>query len=146
MISFKAQHSDADLERWIQEDMQDWFDELVEDFRQTGRDYVDRARAKTKQGGGFGNITWDLRSSIIMVLAVDGKIIETYSPPIAKGSGFETGKKLADEVVASMGRTKGVAMAIVAGMDYALFVERREYDVISGSGLKFESDLNALLR
>lgn len=147
MISFTAQHSDADLEKWIQQDMKAWFDELLEDFRKTGRDYVDRARARTKVGGqGFGNITWDLRSSIIMVLAVDGKIIETYNPPIAKGDGLKDGKALAKEVIAEMGRRKGIAMAIVAGKNYAVFVEDKGFRVISYDGFQFEDDLNSLMQ
>lgn len=147
MITFKAQHSDQELEKWIQQDMQEWFDELLNTFRLEGRKYVDRARKRTKVGGlGFGNITWDLRSSIGMVLAYDGQIIETYFPKIHNGNGYEIGKELADRIATYSGTQQGITMVIVAGMQYAAYVEDKGFRVISYDSFQFEDDLNKLMR
>jgi len=146
MFRVIAEFTEADLQSLIEQDANDWFTSLMEVYRTKGKIAVDRARAKTKSDGGFGNITWNLRGSIGMCIVQQGKIIETYFPPIGKGDegtkiGIETAQRLA---IYSAGKDD-IVMYIVAGMNYASYVQTVERDVIDGSTLIFEDEVKALL-
>ena len=143
MIIFTAGHSDDDLERWMQEDMQEWFDEITESYKRAGKVFVDRLRAKTKSDGGFGNITWNLRSSIGYLLLFDGEIVDTYFPKIKGGTeGEKTGLEYAQEI-ALLVNEGGLQLIIVAGMGYASFVEDNDIDVLTHASKGFSKDLLA---
>ncbi|RZM22427.1 MAG: hypothetical protein EOO88_29465 [Pedobacter sp.] len=122
----------ADIEAYIQEETEAWFDELVDSLRQTGRRLVDKARAKTKSDGGFGNITWNLRASIGMCLVDEtGRIVETYFPPINKGDhGNKIGRDMAEAIAVYGREAQEMTMVFVAAEEYAVFVQAKGKDVI----------------
>jgi hypothetical protein len=126
MITVTPDFNMSDLDSIINEDTDVWFDEMVDSLRQTGRMLVDRARAKTKADGGFGNITWNLRSSIGMCLVDEtGSIVETYFPPIGKGEhGNTIGRDLAERLAVYGREAKEMSMVFVAGEEYAVFVQQ----------------------
>jgi len=131
MFSIEADFSEPDLERWINEDVQSWFDELTSQLLATGKILVDKARAKTKSEGGFGNITWNLRSSIGLCAVNQGKIIETYFPPIGKGEhGNTVGREMAERLAVYSEGRDGIQVVFVAGENYAELVQTTERDVI----------------
>lgn len=83
-----------------------------------------------------------LRSSIGFVVFDHGeKIAETFtSTGGERGSqGVEEGKRMAEEAAAQY--PNDIVAVIVAAADYALFVESKGYDVITGSC----NELNAIL-
>lgn len=84
MLKITAYFDMNDIEAYIDGEMKAWLEELVESFRITGRNLVKKARAKTKAAGGFGNITWNLRSSIGYCLMYDGEVIEVYFPSVGR--------------------------------------------------------------
>jgi hypothetical protein len=146
MFSISADFSEKDLENWIMEDVNEWFDELVETFREKGREFTTRARAKTKSEGGFGNITWNLRSSIGYCLMYENKVVESYFPSIKGGtSGEAKGRELAETLAIYGDHGDGIVLVLVAGEDYASFVKAKGYDVIQSSSAKFETELTQLL-
>jgi hypothetical protein len=131
-FSIEALYSDADLQKWIQDDLDAWFDELAAEFLRVGKDMVDKARAKTRDDGGFGNITWNLRSSIgcAVVRKHTIKEDEIYFPPIGKGDlGHSTGIAYIKEI-ALLIDDGDIYLLFVAGMDYASLVEENGRDVI----------------
>lgn len=145
MISIEALFSEKELEDRIQADADEWINGLMKVYLIKGKAAVDRARAKTKADGGFGNITWNLRGSIGLCIVQQGRIIETYFPPIGKGDegtriGMETAQRLATY---SAGRDD-IVMYIVAGMEYASYVQAATGDVIGGSTLLFEDEVKQL--
>ena len=78
MITISANFSMSDIEAYIREEEEAWYDDIVNDMRLLGQRLVDKARRQTKQDGGFGNITWNLRSSIGMCIVDEtGLIRET---------------------------------------------------------------------
>ena len=91
----------------------------------------------------YADQTGNLRSSIGFVIFYNGEAVSSggfgggaLSPNEngVKGSGTEgtsTGEKFALEVGKKYSR--GFAVVIVAGMDYAAYVEAKGYDVITGS-------------
>lgn len=132
-----------ELNDLIDGDMDMWFDELVETFREKGRDFTKRARSKAEAGMKvYNNITWNLVSSIGYCLMFEGKILESYFPPLKDGtSGEAKGRELAETTAIYEGDDDGVILVLVAGEKYAKFVQSKEYDVIDNSILVFEGEL-----
>jgi hypothetical protein len=128
MIRITADFTEKELEDFINGEVEAWFDELVDSLRKTGRALVDKARAKTKQDGGFGNITWNLRASIGMCLVDEtGLIIETYFPKIGKGAhGDQIGTDMAEAIAVYAREANQMCMVFVAGEEYAVFVQQEE--------------------
>lgn len=135
-----------DVEAYIKAETEAWFDELVETFRQQGREFTKRARAKTKEDGGFGNITWNLRSSIGYCLMYEKKVVESYFPKIIGGTeGEEVGRDLAERLANYGDYGDGIVLVLVAGEDYASFVAAKGKDVIESSTTAFQTEITKLL-
>lgn len=132
MFSIESDFTLAELEAIVKGEVDAWLNELLDYWRIRGRELVDKARAKTRDDGGFGNITWNLRASIGMcIVDPNGKIIETYFPPINKGAhGNTVGRDMAEKI-AVYGRSRNEAsMVFVAGENYASLVQAKGKDVI----------------
>lgn len=148
MISVERDFTDADIDAYIAEQEREWLDSIIENLSIGGRALVDKARAKTKDDGGFGNITWNLRGSIGMCIVNDlGKIVETYFPPIGKGEhGREVGTDLAERLAVYSRDNQEISMVFVAGESYAVFVQAKGKDVIKHViGDNMEAELRKLL-
>ena len=147
MFSFEADFSLQDLENLVNGGVNSWIDNITDVYRKLGKQFTQRARAKTREDGGFGNITWNLRGSIGYALVKEDRSIEVYFPPISTGAeGNQTGEDYAREIALLADEGEGVMLILVAGMDYAKLVEATERDVISVSTLTFEKELKDLLR
>ena len=134
-----------DIENDINGFIEDMQDHIFESRKAAGISFVDKARARTKSEGGFGNITWNLRASIACVVVKDHQIAFRYSPPISNApEGNQKGIAHAEEI-ALLVDDGGMTLVVVAGMDYAAAVEGKDLDVISGSSLQFEKEFKALL-
>lgn len=124
MFSITTDFNLQDLQDWVNSDVDAWIDDLANYWRLRGRELVDKARAKTRDDGGFGNITWNLRGSIGMCIVVREKILETYFPPISKGAHGDTVGRAMAESLAIYGKgNEGVSMVFVAGENYASIVQ-----------------------
>lgn len=146
MFSITADFNIADVEAYMQSEMDAWFDELMDDLRARGKDFTERARAKANSFKPFNNITWNEVSSMGYCLVYKNKIIESYFPNIKPGTtGEATGAKYAKGVVFETYHTKDdVLLVLVAGMDYSAFLKAKDYDVIQTSTDKFTDEINAL--
>lgn len=121
----------------------------------------------------FQDQTGNLRSSMGFVLAKDGKILETGGFTQVQGNGenmaivsFKTkegkevnfhakgisgdgheglvnGKQYAEELARNAG--KGYVLIIVAGMNYAGYVESKGFDVLTQTGTYLESEVKTLI-
>lgn len=103
----------------------------------------------------FLNQTGNLRSSMGFVLAKDGEIIETggFTQVAGNGenkgksgdgqNGVQAGRKYAEELARSSGR--GYVLIVVAGMNYAGYVETKGYDVLTQSGTFLESEVRKMI-
>jgi hypothetical protein len=128
MIKISADFNMADIEAYIREEEEAWYDEIVASMLKVMKKLVDKARAKTKTEGGFGNITWNLRASIGgCIVNQTGKIVETYFPPIAKGAhGNKIGREFAERIALYSRDNNEISMVFVAGEDYAVFVQSEQ--------------------
>lgn len=79
--------------------------------------------------------TGNLRSSIGYVVAVDGRIVNQSSFETVKegGQGSKQGAAFAKQLVRRF--PKGICLIVVAGMEYAVHVKNRGYDVLDSSEL-----------
>jgi hypothetical protein len=100
---------------------------------------------RAKQTNTYTDQTHALRSSIGCIINYKGKEWFNYfeSAGGEKGSeGVAAGLNFARETV-NQYSDKTIVAVVVAGMDYALYVESKGFDVLTGSTRQFESDLQA---
>jgi hypothetical protein len=100
---------------------------------------VDRA----KQTKTYQDQTHKLRSSIGCVLYHNGVEVYNYFESTGGekgGEGVQQGLAYAKSVAEQQG-DKTIVAVVVAGADYALYVESKGYDVLTGSTRQFSSDL-----
>ena len=89
---------------------------------------------EARLSGKYTDRTGNLRSSIGFAIVQDGRIIrqssfEKVKPTATNGS--KTGKELIRELAAANG--DGLVLILVAGMDYAIHVEARGYNVLNSA-------------
>ncbi len=106
-------------------------DALLRSLRYVGERCINAAR----ESQGYKDRTGNLRSSVGYVLAVDGKIVEQSAFEIVKDGkqGAKDGSRYAKEVVRKF--PEGVALVVVAGMDYAAYVSATGRDVLDSAEL-----------
>lgn len=96
----------------------------------------------------YSDWTANLRSSIGYVVAIDGRIVSKSDFAHEKGEkgngaeGSKEGLRYARELAAKY--PKGAALIVVAGMNYASYVQRKGYDVIASAELLAEQLLSQL--
>jgi hypothetical protein len=145
MLSITPNFNMSDIDKDLQQFIAEVELHVISSFKAAGKSFVDKARAKTKDEKGFGNITWNLRSSIGYVIVKDHNIVERYFPPYRNGSeGNKQGIAYAEEMALLLDDGE-IRLVVVAGMEYAALVEATDHDVITGSSLKFESEFKKLL-
>lgn len=90
--------------------------------------------------------TGNLRSSIGGCILKDGAVIWQGGFEVVKeGQQGETeGKKFLQEVAGKF--PQGIALVVVAGKDYAIHVENKGYDVLSGAELAAKSIVPKMLQ
>lgn len=105
------------------------YDEITESLTRLGEECVARIRLRGKDESWIDH-TGNLRSSIGMAVYADGELMaksafQQVSAPEGDGTqGKETGEKMIQDIAKSYG--KSVALVIVAGMEYASYVEAIE--------------------
>lgn len=127
-----------ELQNIIMEPLKILNEELVRSFAALGEGAVKRIRDKTKEES-WTDRTGNLRSSIgYEVFNHNDKMVDYDFPKVLEGSeGQEQGKALVDEL--SKNYQDGVTLLLVAGMEYAEYVERKGYDVLAKTSLEAES-------
>lgn len=139
MISVQADFDGQFIDDLVNTDVDTWFEGLKEDCRSAAKKFVDRIIAGQVPGEKtWNNRTWNLRASIGFLLVFNGKIVEEYFPDLINGSeGTATGKAYAEEIASLVNEGEGVQIVIVAGMEYAVFVEGNSIDVLTHASKGF---------
>lgn len=97
-----------------------------------GEQYVNAAKLKTKDQGGYDNDTGNLRASIGWMILKDGKEVSLTLERKHKDTA-----RLISELKSKF--TNGFVLVVFAGMEYALYLEagvgkkKKVFDVITGS-------------
>lgn len=118
------------------ESFHNWFIEAqIKRLKKLGEECVIEAREK----GDYRNRTSNLRSSIGYIIFVDGVAVveDTFVqlPPERESKdtvydGGEQGRLFAQSIGST---TKGVALVVVAGMNYAMYVEAKGKNVLASA-------------
>jgi len=128
--------------------LREQYDEMDRQTREAFKKVLQRAleiqRAKMRADGGYNDDTGQLRSSTGGIIYRDGKVLfEDFKlAPYGtdKTPGLETGRKLALE---ELRESKGWGITIVAGMEYASWVESRHgLSVITDASKEVEKTLD----
>lgn len=98
---------------------------------------------RAKQTNTYKDQTHKLRSSIGCVIYYNGKEVYNYFESTGGekgGEGVQEGLAYA-RIIAGQQGNKTIVSVMVAGAKYALYVEAKGYDVLTGSSRKFNDDL-----
>jgi hypothetical protein len=115
----------------------------IKRLQKLGEMCVNHARSIPKEQG-FEDQTGNLRSSIGYMVFVDGVAIHSFYNQIKEGStGIKAGEALAKEIGGK--HQQGVCLVVTAGMNYALHVESRGRDVLTGAEHLAEKELPKML-
>ncbi|WP_018629189.1 hypothetical protein [Niabella aurantiaca] len=107
---------------------------ILDAFKRTG----EKAVAYMRSLNTFKDQTANLRNSEGYIIYKDGELAFESYPNDASGPkegpkvGASIGKGLAIEVAQQFAPRKGFIIVVTAGMEYALYVEAKGYDVITG--------------
>lgn len=113
--------------------------QILEMLHRIGQEAVTAAR-NVPENVGFKDQTGNLRSSIGYVIFKDGVEIESFFNQVKDGTeGVKTGKKLADDI--GKEHTEGYTLVVVAGMNYAIYVESKGRDVLTTGELTAKKGL-----
>jgi hypothetical protein len=86
--------------------------------------------------GNYIDQTGNLRSSIGYAVVKDGQIVQQSFEKAGSGSDGDTGLRESKRLVSKLSSklSTGIVLVLVAGMDYALYVENiKSKDVLSGA-------------
>lgn len=109
--------------------------EINEAMTDIGKEAV----AYAKEYGNYQNHTHNLRNAVGMAVVRDGEIKELYIP---SGSGHAEAKEKTEALIMQSEKPNdGIILA--DGMEYASFVESKEFDVLSGAALYAQKQAKA---
>lgn len=135
-MGIKPQFDMAAIRKYAQSKRDEFIQAALEAYKKTCLDIVIRARGIDTYKDQTGN----LRASIGCVLYHNG--VEVFNSFGSGNEGVETGLQFARSI-ADVETDKEIVAVIVAGMEYAVYVEAKGFDVLTGSTLRFEDNLKA---
>lgn len=144
-MGLKPKFTSADISKMMEQKRGFIKDAILSRLSFVGEEFVKMAREKTRDQGGFGDVTGNLRSSIGYVVLNNGEVAKQGFEIAAGGiNGYEMAKQHTKAL--AMESQTGYALIVVAGMDYAAHVEHKGRDVITGSSLTAEALLKDALK
>lgn len=138
-MGIKANFKMSDIERDLDAKTMIIVNAAVQALAFLGMKCVNYARTIPSDQG-FTDRTGNLRSSIGFKVFVGGRAVqEDYKQVLGGTEGMARGKALADEVGARC-KEHQIMLVVTAGMEYAIYVESKNRDVITGSELLAERE------
>lgn len=139
-MAVKAQFSPKKFEEYLAQCQQLAMDEVFKTFAFLAEECVNRVRDRSADDSWIDH-SGNLRSSIGYIITVNGEIavkggFKPTNAPDGNGSeGQKTGADYAQSLVSRFSSTP-LALVVVAGMEYAVFVEARDNkDVLAATEL-----------
>lgn len=140
-MGFTPQFNVADLMRGVNSEVQKMEQFILNELNYVGLEFVRNARSKAD----FTDRTGNLRSSIGYIILKNGKVVSENFEESGQGTDKVSGKSKGFEFAMEIAKSDlGFLLIVVAGMEYAVFVESKGYDVITGSSMIAENDLQAV--
>lgn len=137
-MKFKPKFSDKVIEEMTDKAIERVENQIYNQLQNIGLEFISNARINAD----FTDHTGNLRSSIGYVIAKNGKVLSDDFELSKKGTDRETGRNKGVEFALAKSKSNiGFVLVVVAGMEYAAYVESKGKDVITGSSLKAEKRL-----
>jgi len=137
-ITIKPKFEMSDVKNQFDEFKNNINDHVVEVLKSLADSTADNARKNAE----FLNHTFNLRSSLGTVVFRDGSIVHRNFKDVGGDDGYQKAITVAESNIPS----SGIGMMLVAGEDYALYVEAKHNKwVISGSSLELSKTLQKLI-
>lgn len=140
----KRRTTSKQIENYIEEQLELREKVLINTLAYIGEQCVNHART-VELPKGFRDQTGNLRSSIGYIIVKDGKTIQWSDfKQVKDGSeGSDSGKRFAESLAKKY--RKGIALIVVAGMNYAYYVESyHNRDVLTSSELLAKKELERM--
>lgn len=115
---------------------------MINNLKYVGESCVNEARNNHRYKDQTGNLT----SSIGYMLLEDGKVLKESAFPVVKSGskGAAEGRKFIQSLVS--GNTSGLTLIVVAGMEYAVYVEAKNLNVLDSAEQLAERLLPQILK
>lgn len=142
-MALKGKFDQAAFEKRVQEAFERHRQNVIEALIWMGGECVKDA----KSNGSYTDRTGNLRNSIGYVIFENGAILHEYFEKTTEGTEpsnenpINTGRNLAVEVGSDY---EGMALVVVAGMKYAMYVETRGYNVLTSAEYLANNELPKL--
>lgn len=118
--------SPAEIERMIRQQIEEIDRQTLEQFKRVLARALDIQRAKVRANGGYNDDTGQLRSSVGGIIYKDGKVLYEDFKLAPYGTDKEPGiREGRDKALLVLRETSGWGITIVAGKEYASWVESR---------------------
>lgn len=145
MISIERNFDMTRIDAYIERRVEERILEVVALLRAKGLEYTRVAREKIGANKPYTNRTFNLVSSVGFTIARDGQVVESYFPLFNTGSeGQAKGKTFGELKAKELSGKDDIVLVLVAGEDYASYVQGRGFDVISGASDEFEAFLKQI--
>lgn len=139
-MALRATFNKTDIRKALQ---QNFADKLYVIYLRVLRIVGERAVEYARSLNTYQDQTGNLRSSIGYVIYYNGSQIDrNFKKVLNGGEGISEGEKHASRSIPK----SGFALVVVAGMDYALAVQTRGYDVLDGAEGIAEKELQRQLQ
>lgn len=144
MIGVKMTTTKGELRKMAVKVMEDFRRKAIRILTKVGEEAVNEARAS----GNWTDRTGNLRSSIGYVITEDGALVTSSEfAPSDKGTDKATGQSEGRaQAVRIASETRGLALVVVAGMNYAVYVADKGFNVLSSSQILAEMRIRELFK
>ena len=131
-MGLKANFTQGDIAAYLEKKRQAIEAVIIRNLQYLGEQCVNEARTN----GDYIDRTGNLRSSVGYVVVVRGQGLTSNFKAVSSGNtGLSEGKSLADKLAQQF--KSGYALIVVAGMDYALYVEAAHHRNVLASAEQY---------
>lgn len=136
-MAIKCKTSKAMLNEVFRKHQQRCYEAVVRTLMYCGEQIVNKVRDGNKPKS-YKDQTGNLRSSTGYILSYNGKVISksSFASVLNGGKGSKEGEGFARRLATQY--DKGFVLIVVAGMEYAVYVEDKGYDVLMSGELLAE--------
>lgn len=144
-MAVRCRTSKQVLETIFRKRQQRCYEAIVRTLMYCGEQIVNKVRDGSKPKS-YKDQTGNLRSSTGYILTYNGKVLSksNFANVLNGGEGSKEGEDFAKRL--SNQHDKGFALIVVAGMEYAVYVEDKGYDVLMSGELLAENIIPRMLK
>jgi hypothetical protein len=140
MIRIERAFDSQKIHAYIEKQVEARKSDIIDYLKNKAIEATETARAKTLSSNPYNNITFNLVSSVGFCIVQSGAVKFMYFPLLRTGSeGQKKGKATSERAAKELSGTDDITIVLVAGENYASFVQAKGKDVIKLASIKFET-------